>query len=61
MYLMFVCFSGKDGWWGDDWNHISAGAKDVVQKLLVVDPAKRMTAEQVKIMSHRPCQYCDMK
>eukprot|EP00954_Amorphochlora_amoebiformis_P023858 1362491-Amorphochlora_amoeboformis.AAC.1 len=30
-----------------DWKHISPAAKDAIRKLLVKDPAKRLTAQQV--------------
>ena len=33
--------------WGNDWNHVTEDAKDVVRKLLVVDPKQRLTAEEV--------------
>jgi calcium-dependent protein kinase len=40
------CTQGKYDLVGDPWPKISAGAKDVVKRLLKQDPAERMTAAE---------------
>lgn len=39
----------------DVWTAVSADAKDMIRQLLVVDPAKRLTLEQVSLLSFSPC------
>lgn len=38
------------------WENISLSAKDVISKLLVLDPAKRLTAIYKKCLEHKICQ-----
>ena len=37
---------GEDEFYKEDWSGVSIQVQDLIQKLLVVDPSERLTAEQ---------------
>eukprot|EP01106_Pelomyxa_sp_JSP_P017681 TRINITY_DN741_c0_g1_i8.p1 TRINITY_DN741_c0_g1~~TRINITY_DN741_c0_g1_i8.p1 ORF type:complete len:105 (+),score=22.14 TRINITY_DN741_c0_g1_i8:114-428(+) len=42
-----LTLSGQVPWPETPWNTISAEAKDLISKILVIDPAKRLTLQQI--------------
>lgn len=51
---------GKYEFHPENWNEITEDAKDLIRKLLVVDPAKRLTAQQVGEIHTLPALYHTM-
>ncbi|KAI0231010.1 Phosphorylase b kinase gamma catalytic chain, liver/testis [Lamellibrachia satsuma] len=46
IYMLRAIMEGKYTFYSPEWNDISESAKDLIKRLLVVDPAARLTAEE---------------